>query len=163
MWMVFILALAVIGAVWWLKGRQTLNTNERLYLRRRGYDAGDEGRTGPAVSRDTRVLDLIESLGDVTPYSRERAAEELSVLCETGEKDERMFAPLVTALDDNNAAVRGAVALALGNLGDPRAIEPLRRVAGADESAHARALARRALEKLQVAYRVGGDSAQPEL
>lgn len=149
----FILAVvAGAGVVWWLNGHRSVTRNERTYLRSRGYDPEPLAKEDPSVRQEARLMDLLDSLDDITPYSRERAAEEISLMCESGARDERMLAPLVTALDDRNAAVRGAVALALGNLGDPRAIHHLLRVAQSDESPHARNQAERALEKLQAQH-----------
>ncbi|MGH9764322.1 MAG: HEAT repeat domain-containing protein [Blastocatellia bacterium] len=146
---IFLLAVLVGGVIWWLASRQSVNRNERTYLRSRGYQDGDPPPPTAAVPAEARMLDLLASLDDVTPYARERAAEELSLMCESGARDERMFAPLATALDDRNAAVRGAVAVALGNLADVRAIDALKRVAENDESIHARTQARRALESIE--------------
>lgn len=148
---IILLVLLVGGVIWWLASRQSLNRNERTYLRSRGYDADDDRVESSTVPRETRMLDLLASLDDITPYSRERAAEELSLMCKSGMRDERMFAPLATALEDSNASVRGAAALALGELGDTRAIEPLKRVADNDESIHARTQALRALELINSA------------
>ncbi|HKV40382.1 MAG TPA: HEAT repeat domain-containing protein [Blastocatellia bacterium] len=144
-----LLAILIVGGIsWWLASKQSLNRNERVYLRSRGYDAGETVPEKPGVMPDSRLRDLLDSLDDITPYSRERAAEELSLLCQSGMRDERMFAPLVAALDDKNAAVRAAVAVALGHLGDQRAISSLSQVVEKDASSHARSQARRALEKL---------------
>lgn len=152
---IFLLAVLVGGVIWWLASRQSTDRNERSYLKSRGYENGDRLPTA-AVPQDARMLDLLASLDDVTPYARERAAEELSLMCESGARDERMFAPLATALDDRNAAVRGAVAVALGNLADVRAIDALKRVAESDESIHARTQARRALESIESRAKVTG-------
>jgi HEAT repeat protein len=70
---------------------------------------------------------------------------------------------LVTALEDRNPSVRGAAALALGALGDARAISHLERILKEDDSPHARAQARRALDKLQAqtaSQRGSADSSQ---
>jgi len=143
-----VVGLIVGGVIWWYKSQRAMSLNERMYLRQRGYDAPDEPKGDRGVAQETRLMDLLDSLDDVTAYSRERAAEEISLMCESGQKDERMFAPLVTALDDSNASVRGAAAIALGHLGDSRAIEQLNRIADSDDSPHARAQARRALDRL---------------
>src|SRR5260370_19091309 len=149
MFTVIVLGLIVGGAIWWYRSQRAVTLNERIYLRQRGYDPGDEPKGDRGVAKETRLMDLLDSLDDVTAYARERAADEISLMCESGQKDERMFAPLVAALDDSNAAVRGAAAIALGHLGDRRAIEQLNRVAAADDSPHPRAQARRALDKLE--------------
>ena len=149
MFTLLVLALIVGGAIWWYRSQRAVTLNERMYLRQRGYDPGDEPKGDRGVAQETRLMDLLDSLDDVTAYSRERAAEEISLMCESGQKDERMFAPLITALDDSNASVRGAACIALGHLGDRRAIEELNRVADSDDSPHARAQARRALDRLK--------------
>jgi HEAT repeat protein len=146
-----ILLIIVIGAIiWWLSGNRALSLNERLYLKRRGYapDLGTPSVPGPPVSPDTRLNNLLESLGDLSPYSRQRAAEDLSEMCVRGERDARMFSALVTALDDGDASVRAAVAVALANLGDQRATDRLRRRLELEESIQARTSIRRAIEKL---------------
>jgi HEAT repeat protein len=145
---IILLILAAGGVIWWLNGKRSVSLNERVYLRSRGYDDTPPPREDAGARQEARLMDLLDSLDDVTPYSRERAAEELSLMCESGSADERMLAPLVTALDDSNANVRGAAALALGSLGDSRAIVHLRRVVERDESSHARNQAERALAKL---------------
>ena len=147
--LIVLLVLIILAVVWWLSSKQAQSLNERIYLRRRGYDTGDGPAPGAQVARDTRLLTLLDSLGDVTPYSRQRAAEEIAQMCESGQSDPRMLAPLIAALDDDdNAGVRGAVASALGSLGDARAIGPLKRTADTDDSIHVRAAARKAVEKL---------------
>lgn len=108
----------------------------------------DEEPSGEPVSRDERLFGLVDSLHDLSPNSRQRAAEQIGQMCESGLRDQRLFAPLVAALDDSDAGVRAAVVLALGSLADERAAQRLGRVAEQDESIHVRATARRALEKL---------------
>lgn len=148
MTLIVVLVLVAVAVAWWLNGRRSMTANERNYLRQRGYTLPQDEASGPALSADTNLLNVIESLNDLTPFSRQRAAEELSRMCEAGRKDTRMFAPLITALDDNSAAVRGAVAKALASLGDERATEALARKAQSDESIHVRAVAQQALDKL---------------
>ncbi|HYL99459.1 MAG TPA: HEAT repeat domain-containing protein [Blastocatellia bacterium] len=145
---IILLAVLVGSVIWWLARRQSVDRNERSYLRSRGY-SDDKNVPSASISPESRMMDLLASLDDVTPYSRERAAEELSLMCDAGFRDERMFAPLATALEDPNAAVRSAVALALGKLGDIRAIAALKRTAENDDSGHARNQARLALERLE--------------
>jgi|HubBroStandDraft_6_1064221.scaffolds.fasta_scaffold114507_1 HEAT repeat protein len=149
MGLIILLAVAGGGVIWWLNSKRAVGLNEKIYLKSRGYDPGPVAKEDAGVRQEARLMDLLDSLDDVTPYSRERAAEELSLMCESGGRDERMLAPLVTALDDRNASVRGAAALALGNLGDPRAIHHLRRLVEGDESPHAKNQAERALLKLE--------------
>jgi hypothetical protein len=148
MGMLILVVLIVGGIIWWLNSNQAASRNERTYLKTRGYDPVEPPEVRSAARQEARLMDLLNSLDDVTPYSRERAAEELSLLCESGGRDERMFAPLVAALDDRNSSVRGAAAMALGNLGDARAVSHLERVMGGDGSSHARNQARLALQKL---------------
>ena len=133
---------------WWWKSDRTLNRNERLYLKRRGYEASPPP-AGPPVDPDSQLTGYIESLSDISPYSRQRAAEELARLCVEGKRDTRMFYSLVAALDDSEASVRSAVAAALGHLADARAVEPLKRQLDVDESILFRAAALKAIEKLK--------------
>ena len=142
---IFVVIAALI--YWWWRSDRTLNSNERLYLKRRGYEASPTN-TGPPVDPDSQLTGYIESLSDISPYSRQRAAEELARLCVEGKRDTRMFYSLVAALDDSEASVRSAVASALGQLADTRAVEPLRRQLDVDESILFRAAALKALEKL---------------
>jgi HEAT repeats len=145
----FILAILIIAAIiWWARSDRGLSPNERGYLRRRGYEFDDRTDGGPPVEKDARLNSLVDSLGDVTAYSRQRAAEEIAQMCVEGRQDDRMLTPLLAALGDSDPAVRGAVAMALGNLGNKRAIEKLEVSAEQDESIHVRAAAGRALEKL---------------
>ena len=161
MGMIILVVLVVAGIIWWLSNSQSASRNERTYLRTRGYDPVDPPEVRSAARQEARLMDLLNSLDDVTPYSRERAAEELSLMCESGERDDRMFAPLVAALEDRNSSVRGAAAMALGNLGDERAVSHLERVLGSDGSSHARNQARMALQKLG-AIPASDDSAPAE-
>jgi len=104
---------------------------------------------GPPVTRDTRLFSLIESLGDLSPFARQRAAEDLARLCQSGGRDERMLPPLLTALEDSDASVRRAAANALTQLGSPDALAPLKRRLEVEESIHVRASLQRAIERLQ--------------
>ena len=145
-----ILVIVIISAlVYGLSGNRALNLNERLYLKRRGYEPPPiEIDEGPPVSKDARLFSLIESLGDISAYARQRAAEGLSQMCVSGKRDSRMLSSLIAALDDSEAAVRGAAAIALGNLGDPASVEPLKRRIDGEESIYVRASLEQALEKL---------------
>lgn len=156
-WLIILLVVAAV-LVWWWKDRNSLTRSERNYLKRRGYYV-DERPEGEPVSPDKRMFGLVDSLHDVSPSSRQRAAEEISQMCDAGMRDQRLFAPLVTALDDNDPGVRGAVVLALASLADDRAARRLRRVADEDDSIHVRATARRALERLnsQCSFTPDGD------
>jgi HEAT repeats len=147
MWLLIIVVIVIV-VIWWLKSERTLSRNERLYLKRRGYQA-DPVDVGPPVDPDSQLFSLINSLSDISPYARQRAAEELSKLCAGGKRDPRMYESLVEALDDNEPAVRSAVAAALGSLEDVRAIAPLEQQLEVDESILFRTSARRALDKLK--------------
>ncbi len=149
--MLFIILVIVIvlALAYGLGSERGLNLNERLYLRRRGYEPPIEFDEGPPISRDARLIGLIESLSDISPYARQRAAEDLSRMCASGQRDPRMLSSLIAALDDSDASVRGAVATALGKLGDPASIEPLARRMEVEESIHVLASLEQALEKLR--------------
>jgi hypothetical protein len=147
--LLILLALIAAAVFWWLLGNRATNLNEKIYLRSRGY-GGDEKPRGRPVSRDVRLLGLLASLDDVSPSSRQRAAEEVEKLCEGGQRDSRMYSPLVTALDDSSPVVRKAVAGALASLGDIRAVPRLERIANDDESIYVRTAAKAAAEKLKL-------------
>jgi hypothetical protein len=138
----------IIAVMWWVNGERALSRNERLYLKRRGYEPPSEAESGPPVSKDTRLFSAIESLSDISPYARQRAAEDLSRMCIEGNRDSRMLSSLVATLEDSDAGVRGAAAVALGNLGDRASVEPLERRLEVEESIHVRASLERALRKL---------------
>jgi HEAT repeats len=144
-----LIVLIVIAVLWWANRRGGLSLNERQYLKSRGYEADAAMDAGPPVARDTRLSSLIESLGDLTPYARQRAAEDLARLCQSGAPDPRMLPPLLTALDDNDAAVRSAAANALTQLGSTEAVAPLKRRLEVEESIHVRASLQRAIERLE--------------
>jgi hypothetical protein len=148
--MLFIILIIVIAValIYAFRSQQGLNLNERLYLRRRGYEPPAEFEERPQVSKDTRLFSAIESLSDVSAFARLRAAEDLSRICESGQRDPRMLSSLIAALDDSDASVRGAVAQALSKLGDPASIAPLRSRLEIEESIHVRALMEQALEVL---------------
>jgi hypothetical protein len=134
--------------LWWVKSERAISRNEKLYLRRRGYDTAEAVADEPPVHKDTRLFGLIESLGDLSPFARQRAADELSRMCEEGRGDSRMLPALLAALNDRDASVRGAVAAALANLGDLQAVEALRLRREEDESIHVKAALDRAIQKL---------------
>lgn len=148
--MLFIILIIVIvlALIYAFRGDVSLSFNERLYLRRRGYEPPIEPNEGPPVSQEARLYSLIESLSDISPYARQRAAEDLSRICEWGQRDHRVLSSLIDALDDNDASVRSAVAKALGKLGDPTSAEPIKRRMEVEESIHVRASLEQALEKL---------------
>jgi hypothetical protein len=150
--MLFIVLVIVIvlALVYGLSGNRALNLNEKLYLRRRGYEPPPiEIDQAPVVSKDHRLFSLIESLEDISAFARQRAAEDLAQMCSLGKGDRRMLSPLIAALEDSEAAVRGAAARALGILGDPNSIEPLKRRVNEEESIHVRAMLEQALAKLE--------------
>jgi len=148
--MLFIILIVVIAValIYAFRSQQGLNPNERSYLRRRGYEPPAEFEERPQVPKDTRLFSAIESLSDVSAFARQRAAEDLSRMCESGRRDPRMLSSLIGALDDSDASVRGAVAMALGKLGDPASVAPLRSRMEDEESIHVRVLLEQALEKL---------------
>ncbi|MEW6209207.1 MAG: HEAT repeat domain-containing protein [Acidobacteriota bacterium] len=143
-----IIGIVIVLIIFWrLSGARALSRNEMLYLKRRGYaQESDEPRR--PVERDTRLLGLIDSLSDISPYSRQRAAEEIGALCRSGQKDERMFSALVAALEDSQPAVRTAAARALGELGDGRAIEKLNARLEIEEAIQTQAAIKQMIEKL---------------
>jgi HEAT repeat protein len=149
MFFLILIVLAVIAIIWWLNGERALSRNERLYLKRRGYEPPSEVEAGPPVPKDAGLFSLIESLSDISPFARQRAAEDLSRMCVEGNRDSRMLSSLVATLDDSDAAVRSAVAIALRNLGDRASVEPLKRRLELEESIHVRASLERALERLR--------------
>jgi hypothetical protein len=147
--LIIFIAIIVIAVVWWARSERHLSLNERSYLRRRGYEVEQAGESGPPIAKDTRLFNILESLNDLSPFARQRAADDLSRMCLAGQRDARMLSPLVAALEDSDPAVRGAVAAALGNLGDVAAVEPLKNRLELDESIHVRAAARKAIERLE--------------
>jgi hypothetical protein len=147
--LIILIVLVVVAALWWVNSRRTLSANERSYLKRRGYVIAEELEPGPPVPKDSRIFGLIESLGDISPFARQRAAEELSRLCASGQRDPLMLTSLIATLEDSDAAVRSAAATALGNLGDAGAVEPLARRLEEEDSIHVRASVKRAIAKLE--------------
>src|SRR5436853_6841919 len=103
-----LIVLIVIAVLWWVNSRRGLSLNERQYLKSRGYEADAAMDAGPPVARDTRLSSLIESLDDLTPYARQRAAEDLARLCQSGARDSRMVSTLLTALAVYGAGMRRA-------------------------------------------------------
>lgn len=115
---------------------------------KRAVGASHPPKSKPAhLSRKT-LFSLIESLSDISPFARQRAAEDLSRMCIEGNRDPRMLSSLVATLDDSDASVRSAVAIALRNLGDRASVEPLKRRLEVEESIHVRTSLERALERL---------------
>ena len=144
-----IIIVVVIGLVWWINNQRTMSLNERLYLKRRGYAVEEPVDPGPPVPKDTRLINLIESLGDLSPFARQRAAEDLSRMCQAGQRDPRMLPSLIVALNDSDASVRSTVAAALGNLSNMEAVEPLKQRLEIEESIHVRGALQKALQKLE--------------
>lgn len=149
MLLIFLIIVIVVALIFGFRGGRGLSLNERLYLKRRGYESPLEFEPGPPISKDTRLFNLIESLSDVSPFARQRAAEDLSRMCVSGQRDSRMLPALITALDDSDATVRGRVATALGNLRDQSSIEALKRRLEEEDSIHVRASLEQAIEKLR--------------
>jgi hypothetical protein len=148
--MLFIILVIIIvaGFIYALKGEKGLNRNERLYLKRRGYEPPAEVEERPQVSKDTRLFSAIESLSDVSAFARQRAAEDLARMCESGNRDPRMLSALISALNDNDASVRSAAAIALGKLGNAASIAALTQRMDIEESIHVRASIEKAIELL---------------
>lgn len=142
-----ILIIAVV--VWWSRSKTIVSENERQYLKRRGYAADENLEPIVPVDKSARLFTAIESLTDLSPYSRQRAANDLARMCEEGQRDNRMFFPLVDALNDKDAGVRSAVANALSKLEDERAVTAIQQRLEIDESIQVIPSLRRALEKLQ--------------
>lgn len=148
-----IFVILIIAIVWWVKSQRTMSLNERLYLKRRGYAVEEPLQSAPPIPKDSRLLSLIESLGDLSPYARKRAAEDLARMCQSGERDQRMLPSLVVALGDSDPSVRSAVAATLGNLGNAEAIESLKLRLEVEESIHVRSALQKAIEKLKATGR----------
>jgi hypothetical protein len=139
----------VIAVVWWLNGQRVMSRNEWLYLKRRGYEAPSEAEPAArTVSKDAYLFSLIESLSDISPFARQRAAEDLSRMCVEGNRDPRMLPSLIVALDDSDASVRRAVVTALALLTDPSSVEALKRRMDVEESIQVRVSLEHALAKL---------------
>ena len=147
--LIILVIVIVAGVVYAFSSERGLNLNERLYLKRRGYEPALDDNEGPPVSRDVRLFSLIESLSDISPYARQRAVEDLSRIGATG-RDPRVIRSLIGALDDSDASVRGAVAKALGKLGDPTSVVPLKQRMEVEESIHVKASLEQALQQFGV-------------
>ena len=148
------MAIVIAALIWWYKGEHSNTVNERAYLRSRGYSTDERQERRPAP-QESRLRSLVDSLDDITPYARQRAAEEIALMCEEGKRDSRFYAPLVAALDDKSAAVRGAAVIALEKLGDTRAANHLKRVVECDDSIHVRAIAKKTLERIAAEGQAG--------
>ena len=148
--LIILVIVIVAGVVYAFGSERGLNLNERLYLKRRGYEPALDDNEGPPVSRDAHLYSLIESLSDISPYARQRAVEDLSRIGAKGQRDPRVIRPLIEALDDSDASVRGAVAKALGKLGDPASVGPLKQRMEVEESIHVKASLEQALQQLGI-------------
>ena len=147
--LILIVVLVAILLIWWLKSDRALNHHERLYLKRRGYvvEAGVE--LSSSVTPDTRLFAAIESLNDLSPASRQRAALDLAQLCEQGSRDSMIFSALLESLNDSDAAVRSAVVTALEKFGDAQALEFLEKRLEIEEALQTRAALQRVIKKLR--------------
>jgi HEAT repeat protein len=145
---IILIIVIVVALIYGFSGQRGLNLNERLYLKRRGYEPPIDANEGPPVSKDARLYSLIESLSDISPYARQRAVEDLSRIGASSQRDPRVLSLLIGALNDSDASVRGAVAKALGKLGDPASVAPLKQRMEVEESIHVRASLEQALQEL---------------
>ena len=146
--LIFIILIVAL-ALWWAKSNRALSFNERQYLKRRGY-ATDEPLTLKApIDPDARLRATLDSLNDLSPYSRQRAAQDLARICEEGQGKALLLQPLVEALQDSDAAVRSAAAEALSKLGEARAIEALKQRLEVEDSIQTLAALRKALQRLE--------------
>ena len=146
--LIFIILIIAL-VIWWSKSNSTLSFNERQYLKRRGYASGQGLDLGPPVDQEAILRATLDSLSDLSPYSRQRAAQDLGRICEEGRRDPVMYSPLVHALEDRDASVRSAATEALGKLGDKRAIEVLRHRLEVEDSIQTLASLRKALQRLE--------------
>jgi HEAT repeat protein len=146
--LIFII-LIIAAAVWWSRSNKSLTANERQYLKRRGYAVDDAFEIRQPVDNRSRLTTTLESLSDLSPFARQRAAQDLAQMCEQGQGDALMLYPLLEALDDSDASVRSAVASALGKLGDARAIEALKKRLATEESIQPLSFMRKALQVLE--------------
>lgn len=147
--LIILIVLILAAVIWWSRGKSVLSPNERQYLKRRGYDIDENPQPVSPVDKSARLFSAIESLTDLSPYSRQRAAQDLAAMCDEGKGDSLMFFPLVDALNDSDAAVRSAAANALGKLKDGRAIAVLQQRLAIDDSIQVIPSLRKALDKLQ--------------
>ena len=144
-----VIILVILIVIWWGRSNSRLSYNEKLYLKRRGYLDEEILGSPNSGSESSRLISALDSLSDISPGARLRAAQDLAKLCDEGKRDSAMLSSLLVALDDEDSAVRRAVADALGKLNDRRAIEPLKRRLEGDDSIHFQMIAKRALEKLE--------------
>lgn len=94
---------------------------------------------------DPRLEKLfLDGLNDQAMPVRWRSASGLGQL-----KSQAAVEPLIKMLDAKDRASRTNAAMALATIGDPRALEPLARIAKSDPDRHVQAVAARALADLQ--------------
>jgi hypothetical protein len=60
MLLIILIIVIVVALIYAFRPDGSLSFNERLYLRRRGYEPPIEINEGPAVSKDARLFSLIE-------------------------------------------------------------------------------------------------------
>jgi hypothetical protein len=146
---ILIVALVMILVIWWSRSNHVLNRNEKLYLKRRGYAVEVGQEPSASVTPNTRLFAAIESLNDLSPASRQRAALDLAQMCEQGIRDSLMFSALLDALNDSDATVRSAAAQALEKYGDAQAVQYLEKRLEIEEALQTRAALQRVIKKLK--------------
>jgi hypothetical protein len=147
--LLILIILIVALAIWWAKSNNAVSYNERQYLKRRGYAVDDGLNVGPPVRADARLRTALDSLSDLSPHSRQRAAQDLARICQEGQRDSLMFSPLVGALQDSDPSVRSAAADALSSLGDVRAVEALKQRLEIEDSIQTLSSLRKAIQRLE--------------
>jgi F0F1-type ATP synthase membrane subunit b/b' len=100
----------------------------------------EEGGKTSEIWMKKDVGTLIEELGSPNPIDRSHAAFFLGI-----KKEKRAVNALIEALQDGDGNVVANVIIALGEIGDPQALEPLRKLNGAGVEK----LRRIAIEKLR--------------
>ena len=147
--LLILVSVILIAVAWWLNSQRAVSRNERAYLKRRGYEPPSEAEAAARpVSKDAHLFSLIESLSDISPFARQRAAEDLTRMCTEGHADPRMLPSLIVALDDSDSSVRRAVATALAHLSDPSSVDALKRRMDLEESIQVRVSLEQALARL---------------
>jgi hypothetical protein len=146
--LIFIILIVAL-ILWWSKGNRAVSFNERQYLKRRGYAVDEQLPVRPPVDPEARLRTALDSLSDLSPYSRQRAAQDLARICEEGQRNSLMFYPLIDALQDSDASVRSAAADALGKFGDQRALDALKQRLEIEDSIQTLSSLRKALQRLE--------------
>ena len=90
MFLIILVIVIIAALIYAFGGDRDLNRNERLYLKSRGYNPPPDPEERAPVSKDAHLLGIIESLSDISPFARLRAAEDLSRMCVLGQRDPRM-------------------------------------------------------------------------